>query len=224
MEYESALGIFSPDGRLIQVEYAQNASEQGSLVSFAYDEEKISVSMEKKIMNKMIIEEPKIIPIDKKLGIWMSFSGLKPDSYLVVNQARLICRNYKYSTGEDIRLSQLASKLCDYKQGFTLDSRRRPLGLRTVLFGFEPKPKIFIVEPDGNFSEFTGGALGQKCHKVLEHFEKGMSDDVVKDTILGLVEVIQSDLNKIISFVITKEGCKEVDSSIVSDIINSTSK
>lgn len=223
MEYENALGIFSPDGRLIQVEYAQQASEQGSLVVFSSDIEKICVSIEVKTHNKMLIDQNKLQLVDKELNIWYTFSGIKPDSYKVINQARLICRNYKIRTGTSITFDELAYELSLYKQKFTLNSSMRPFGLRSILLHVSDTPKVYIVEPDGNYSEYKCGAVGQKSVSVCDYLEKCDNDDVVYRSVSGLGTVVQSDKNKVLSYIISREKCQEVESDIVGRIISSVS-
>jgi 20S proteasome subunit alpha 4 len=219
MSYENALGIFSPDGRLIQVEYAQQASEQGSLVVFVVGEDLIAIAIERKSMNEMLIEQPKLIEVDPVQGIWMSFSGLKPDSYLAISHVRALCRNYKISTGEDMSIDQLASRLGSFKQRYTLDGDCRPLGLRSVLFGFSPEPRVFVVEPDGNFSRYRKGAVGQKSQRVCEYLEGSDERDPVRESVLGLVEVVQSDINKVSSYVLRREGCSRVESERIGSYV-----
>lgn len=223
MEYENVLGIFSPDGRLIQVEYAQQASEQGSLVVFSSDNEKICVSLEIKTHNKMLIDQNKLQLVDKELNIWYTFSGIKPDSYQVLNAARSICRNYKIKTGTSITFDELAYSLSVYKQQFTLNSSMRPLGIRSVLLQVGDTPKIYIVEPDGNYSEYKCGAVGQKSVSVCDYLEKCDNDDVIFRSISGLGTVVQSDRNKVSSFIITKDECKEVKGDVIGAIIASVS-
>lgn len=224
MGFEEQLAVFSPDGRLIQVEYAQQASEHGSLVVFGVDSEKISVSIERKSGNKLFLEEEKVFLLNEAQCIWMSYSGFKPDAYLVMNVARMICLSYKISTGEDIAIDQLARKLSKYKQRYTVVYHQRPFGVRTVLFGFEPSPVAYIIEPDGNFSEFFCGAIGQKSQRVCEYLEKKEKEDLVKLTILGLMEVVQSDPQKISSFVLSKKGCERVKDSTIMGVINSVAQ
>lgn len=221
MSYEERLAVFSPDGRLIQVEHAQKASEQGSLVVFSVDSDSISVSIERKSTNKLLVEETKLIPINEAQGIWMSYSGLKPDAYLITDIARLICRSYKTTTGEDMTIDQMARTLSDYKQRYTVVYNQRPFGVRTVLFGFNPAPVAYILEPDGNFSEFYGGAIGQRSQKVVEYLENACRDDAVRATVLGLMEVVQTDLNKISSFVISRDGYTQVGEAAIAGIISS---
>ncbi|AFM98629.1 proteasome subunit alpha [Encephalitozoon hellem ATCC 50504] len=221
MGFEEQLAVFSPDGRLIQVEYAQQASEHGSLVVFGVDSEKISVSIERKSGNRLFLEEEKVFLINEAQCIWMSYSGFKPDAYLVMNVARMICLSYKSSTGEDITIDQLARRLSEYKQRYTVVYHQRPFGVRTVLFGLEPRPVAYIIEPDGNFSEFFCGAIGQKSQRVCEYLEKKEKEDLVRLTILGLMEVVQSDPQKISSFVLSKKGCERMDDSTIMGVVNS---
>nr|8ADN_C Chain C, Proteasome subunit alpha type-4 [Vairimorpha necatrix]8ADN_Q Chain Q, Proteasome subunit alpha type-4 [Vairimorpha necatrix] len=223
MEYENALGIFSPDGRLIQVEYAQQASEQGSLVVFSSDTNEICLSIETKTHNKMLIDQNKLLPVDKDLNIWYTFSGIKPDSYKVLNEARLICRNYKIKTGTNISFDELAYELSLYKQKFTLDSSMRPFGIRSILLQVKDMAKIYVLEPDGNYSEYKCGAVGQKSVSVCEYLEKCEEEDIIFRSVSGLGTVVQSDKNKVMSYVISKDEIRRVEDETVSQIISTVS-
>ncbi|KAF7682464.1 Proteasome subunit alpha type-7 [Astathelohania contejeani] len=227
MAYDKSLAVFSPDGRLIQVEYAQQSSEHGSLVVFAVGSDHISLSLEKRTTNKMLLDEEiqKLVTIDSELGIYMTFSGLTPDSYVIISRARLICRNYRYSTGEDITLTQLVERIGEFKQRFTIEGGKRPFGIRSVVVGFEDGyPHAYIVEPDGNFSEYRGGAIGQKCVKVMEFLENIKEDgiDPVDMTLRGLAEVVQGDINKVSSYIISQKGIEKVKNEIVKEYFNNT--
>lgn len=223
MEYENSLAIFSPDGRLIQVEYAQQASEQGSLVVFSSDSEKVCISIEVKTHNKMLIDQNKLQLVDRELNIWYTYSGLKPDSYIVLSQARLICRNYKIRTGTNISFEELAYELSIFKQKYTLDSSMRPFGLRSILLHVGDHPQVVIVEPNGNSCEYKCGAVGQKCTEVSKYLENLDNEDIVYRSLSGLGKVVQSDKNKVSSYLITKNKCKEVEENIISEIIKSVS-
>ncbi|KAH9411114.1 proteasome [Ordospora pajunii] len=222
MGFEEQLAVFSPDGRLIQVERAQQASEQGSLVVFAVGPSEVVVSLERKTGNRLLIEEPKMFIINEAQGIWMSYSGFKPDAYLVMNIARMICTSYKSSKGEDITIDQLARRVGEYKQRYTVVYHQRPFGVTTVLFGLCAKPVAFVIEPNGNFSEFYCGAIGQKSQKVCDYLERKERNDLIGLTVRGLMEVVQSDPNKISTFVISKEGCKQAERSVIMGVIDSS--
>lgn len=202
-EYESQLGVFAPDGRLIQVEYAQNASNQGGTIVLQTFENKIVVCYEIKNTNPLIIPTSKIHTIDQERNIYMIFSGFKADSLIVANEAVNIVCNYKYSTSEDISLSKLARKIAEYKQTFTVNQRLRPFGLRSVLFGFEETPKVFVIETDGNFAEYSRYALGFKNEVCNEFFVTSNNEN---SAFKALSEVIQMDYNKVEGYVLDQNG------------------
>ncbi|ELA41763.1 uncharacterized protein VICG_01115 [Vittaforma corneae ATCC 50505] len=115
-EYESKLGVFAPDGRLIQVEYAQNASNQGGTIVLQALESKIVICYEIRNTNPLIIPMSKIHTIDQDRNIYMIFSGFKADSLIIADKAIDIVCNYKYSTSEDISLPRLARDIAKYNK------------------------------------------------------------------------------------------------------------
>lgn len=209
MEFDSQLGVFSPDGRLIQVEYAQNASIQGPIAIIKKTNNLIEIAYDNRQSNSLHIPMSKLHIVDEDRNIYLLFSGLRPDSLLVKSKAISICRNYKYNTSEDISFVILAKKIAEYKQKFTIDQNQRPLGLRTVLFGFENgKPKIFIIETDGNFSEYESCALGYKNDIVMKYLESKKGDCHI---LKALLEVLQKDAKVVKAFKLCeKEGLSEI--------------
>lgn len=207
MEFSSH-GIFSPDGRLIQVEYAQHASTQGSIAVIHALSDRITVVYEDCHTNPLVISTPKIHMIDPDRNFCMIYSGFKPDSLLVTDHAILACRNYKYTTSEDIPMDTLAMRIAEYKQKFTVDSHNRPFGLRSVLFGMDRgQPRIFIIETDGNFSEYRKIAVGYRNEVCNAYLESNDGDD---SPFKALLEVVQKDYRKVKGFVLDSSGLAEI--------------
>lgn len=190
MGYENDLGIFSPDGRLIQVEYAQHASSQGGIVTLQANDSKIMIAYEDQHINPLLIHQGKIHCIDKDLGIFMIFSGLKPDSFIVRNAAKLECRRWKFSTSKDITIDVLARAISKFKQKYTVDSRYRPLGICSVLFSCSSGGKIYVIEPDGNYSEYQRCSVGYKSEQAMEYLA---GNDETDAFMRALDEVAQGD-------------------------------
>lgn len=219
MGYDTSHAIFSPDGRLIQVERAQLASEQGSLVVFSKQVDHIAVSFEKRTGNKLLIEDDinKIVLIDPIQNIFMTFSGFSPDFNIITNQARFICRYYRYKTGENINIEQLARELASFKQKNTVESKVRPYGVRSIIFGFSEEYQIYMVEPDGNYSEYNRGAIGNKHKVVMEHFENTKEHE--NDVLEGVFLVAQNDVNKVCGFKIKQDGVEMISSEYVKNYL-----
>lgn len=208
MEFESQLGIFSPDGRLIQVEYAQNASAQGGIIVVQVAGPGIQIAYENRQANSLLLATPKIHAIDADRHIYAIYSGLKPDSLLVTNKAIGICRDYKYGTTEDIPLRMLAKKIGEFKQRFTVDQGMRPLGLRTVLLCAEnDDPQLFVIETDGNFSEYKSCSLGHKSDVVTAHLEANNGEGCI---FKAMLEVLQKDTKKVRAWELSRSGLREI--------------
>lgn len=223
MSFDTALAIFSPDGRLLQVERAQLASEQGALVVFSKQPDHIAVAFERRTANKLLIDDDinKLVLIDPVQNIFITFSGFSPDFNVIANRARLICRQYRFDTGEDINVEQLARNLATYKQKNTIEGGKRPFGVRSIVFGFYETFRVFMVEPDGNYSEYDRGAIGNKNKIVIEHFEN--SEVHGNDTLEGAFLVAQNDANKISGFKIRRDGVERVPVEYIKDYIQELS-
>lgn len=217
-EYESKLGIFSPDGRLIQVEYAQHASNQGGTIILQANKDRIDVCYETRMTNPLLIQMSKIHVVDQERNIYMIFSGFKPDSLVVIQETISIICNYKYSTSEDISLNMLAKRVAKFKQGYTVSHRMRPLGLRSFLFGIERGiPRIFVIETDGNFAEYDKYALGFKnevCNEILEKL------DSENAAFKAISEVVQSDPMKLKAFTLDEQGIIEMSKEQITILMN----
>lgn len=218
MSYDEAIGVFTPDGRLIQVEYAQNASERGSLITFAAIEA-ICISFEIK-PSPMTVQGTKLHVVDKELNFYISFSGLISDASLILNQAIAICRNYFLANDEHISLSILAGELGRYKQYFTITGGKRPFGVKSILFGYEDGVgKAVVINPDGNCSEYAKGAVGNKADKALEIIEKE-NGSAFEQAVSTMVKVVSIDKNKIETYLLTKEGLSTVAAEYIQRVVD----
>lgn len=204
MDFETTNGLFNSEGRMIQVEYAQNVSSQSSTIIIQKSGTKVSIAYENRQTNGLDIPMDKILVVDPERHIYLIFSGLKPDSSLVAAEANYICRSYKYTTGEDIPMSVLARRIGEFKQKYTVDQSFRPLGLRTVLFTAEnDDPRVFVIETDGNYSEYTCYCLGHKSDIVNSYMEQSGADGNI---FKGLLQIMQKDGSKIKAFELTATG------------------
>lgn len=223
-KYDRALSIFSPDGRIFQVEYAQLASERGSPVIFYSDEKTISVAIEKRAESKHRI----LSDLDKfkevETNIYVSFAGIHPDSAVILDRIIYIAREYCISNNEKIDIKKLALETSDYIQRYTITGGCRPFGVKLVLFGFDnTKPIIALIEPDGNYSFYKGGAIGQKSEKATEELEKhGSTLSPTQAVIKTLFTVAQKDPNKMSVYEISPKSANILPPNSIAQILDST--
>lgn len=201
MGYDRAITIFSPDGRLFQVEYAIEAVRRGTTAIGIVCSEGVVTAVEKRIL---ALQEPesieKIFKIDDHIGC--SIAGLTADARVLVDHARIQSQINKLTYDEAIDVSMLTKKISDHLQLYTQHAGVRPFGVSLLIVGVNPdgSPKLFMTDPSGAFWGYLAQAIGSGAQTVREILEKeyknGMKlDEAIKLAIKALKEVIETDLD-----------------------------
>ncbi len=200
MGYDRAITVFSPDGRLFQVEYAREAVKRGATAIGIKTKEGVIVIADRRIGSRLLEANTieKIYKIDEH--ICAATSGLVADARVLVDRARLEAQINRLSYDEPISVKELAKKICDFKQQFTQFGGVRPFGVSLLIAGVDKEPKLFETDPSGALLEYKATAIGAGRNVVMEFFEKEYRDDLSFDDaiILGLVamgKAIESELN-----------------------------
>merc|ERR1711915_762775 len=212
-DFDNKLNVFSPDGRLLQIEHAQKSSDQGTLISFCLNQEKAAIFFNLKYEDNLKIREKMVHLINKaddntgQGSIFLSFSGLRPDSYRIIEHARYLCRVWAYSYGQEISISILAKKLATYIHTFTISSRFRPYGTKIVLFGKEDRMRSFVISCDGNSLEYRAGAIGNRETEAMKYLEEKYTEDLTDADLAKLAfstikDTAQNDPEKILGYVV----------------------
>ncbi len=192
--YDRAITMFSPDGRLYQVEYAREAVKRGTTAVGIKCKTGVVLLVDKRVASRLL--EPssieKIFKIDDNIGV--ASSGLVGDARALVDRARVEAQINRISYGEPIDVETLAKKLCDHMQTYTLFGGARPYGTALLLAGVdvgsdgEPRFRLFETDPSGTLLEYmaTGIGIGRQAVMKLfeaEYKEKMSAEDAVQ---LGL--------------------------------------
>lgn len=117
--YDSRTTIFSPEGRLYQVEYAMEAISHAGTALGILSKEGIVLAAEKKTTSKLLesISREKIYSIDS--GICCAVAGITSDANNLIDYARMQAQKYLFNFNEPIPVEQLVKDLCNLKQGYT---------------------------------------------------------------------------------------------------------
>ncbi|MHA1459805.1 MAG: hypothetical protein ACTSQR_09115 [Promethearchaeota archaeon] len=126
--YDRALTVFSPEGRLFQVEYALEAVRRGTLAVAAKSKETVCLAAQIKIPSKLIDANSidKLFQVDEHIGV--AISGLHADSRTLINLARVQAQSFRLTYDEPVRLNMLVKTLADIKQQYTQFGGIRPFG------------------------------------------------------------------------------------------------
>ena len=159
--YDYAITVFSPDGRIFQVEYAIETVKRGSTVLGIASREGIVFAAEEKPSSKL--QDPsflwKIFQIDDHLGV--AVSGLSSDARVLISQARVQAQSNRLTYDEPIDVEILADKIGDVMQQYTQNGGVRPFGVSMIYGGVDSKGvKIFQVDPSGSCWAYKAVSIG----------------------------------------------------------------
>jgi len=205
MAYDRAITVFSPDGRLFQVEYAREAVKRGTTTVGVKFKNGVVLIVDKRLSSKLI--EPgsieKIFKIDSHIGC--ATSGLVADARALVDRARIECQVNSFNYGEDLAVESLVKKLCDFKQSYTQYGGVRPFGTAMLIAGIDAGgPHLYETDPSGAMMAYKAGGIGAGRNEVMEVFEKEYKDNMTEAqaVTLGLKGLSAANENNLKSEVI----------------------
>ncbi|MDI9608932.1 MAG: archaeal proteasome endopeptidase complex subunit alpha [Candidatus Verstraetearchaeota archaeon] len=201
MGYDRAITIFSPDGRLFQVEYALEAVRRGWTAIGIRCTNGVVLAVEKKRISPLIdpASMEKILKIDEHVGA--TFAGLSSDARILIERARQEAQINRMLYDETIDVEVLTKKVSEVKQIYTQHAGVRPFGVALLIAGVDRfGPKLFMTEPSGAYAGYYAVAIGAGSQTVTEFFEKNYQpdlkiDDAIMLALKALASVIEGGLD-----------------------------
>lgn len=186
MAYDRAITVFSPDGRLFQVEYAREAVKRGTTTVGLKFSDGVALIVDKRIASKLIESTSieKIFQIDEHIGC--ATSGLVADARVLVDHARVIAQINKVTYAEKMDIETLVKRLCDFKQNYTQYGGVRPFGTALLVAGVDHTgAHLFETDPSGALVAYKAGSIGAGKNAIMDVFEEEYEDGMsMEDAIL----------------------------------------
>lgn len=172
--YDSAATMFSPDGRIYQVEYAREAVKRGTTAVGVVFEGGAALLVDKRISSKLIeaAAVEKIFKIDRHIGA--ASSGLVGDARMLVARGRGVAANNRVIYGESVEINVLVKDLSDIMQAYTQNGGVRPFGAAFLIAGVDPDGtvRLFETDPSGAVVAYKASAIGVGRAAALEFLEE----------------------------------------------------
>ena len=176
--YDMTPTMYSPDGRIYQVEYAIETVKRGTLALGISTKEGVIMAVEEKprtLQTKNITQ--KIFQVDFHIGI--AAAGYIPDARVQVDGARFFSQGNKMTYDESVEVATVAKYLADQAHQFTQYGGVRPNGVAMIIAGIDQKGEsIYITDPSGTYVQYSAIAIGNGSDDVNEFLEQFYSNDM----------------------------------------------
>ncbi len=185
--YDRAITVFSPDGRLFQVEYAKEAVKRGATAIGITSREGVALVAFKSIHSKLVVPESlkKIFTVDSHICV--TASGLIADARRLVDIARVDSQRHRITYNEPPSVDSIARSVCDLMQVYTQYGGIRPFGVSLLIGGVDDQgPKLYEAEPSGAMTAYKADSIGANKKEVDEFLEAKYDEKMPLDDAIRL--------------------------------------
>lgn len=178
MGYDRAATMFSPDGHILQVEYAERTVRLGSASIGIVCKDGIVIVADKKIRDRLIVPESanKIYEIDEH--ICASAAGILSDARILVERAQLIAQQHRVTYDSPIDTESIIKETANTMQAFTQYPGARPFGVSIMIAGINSESRVFVSDVTGNYVAYKATAIGENDEKIKERLRKDYKEDI----------------------------------------------
>jgi len=198
MGYDRTATMFSPDGHLLQVEYAEKTVRLGSSSIGIVCADGVFIVADKRMDDKLVVpaSATKIYEIDSH--IVSSVAGIMADARVLIEKAQVLAQQYRVTYDSPIEPESIIKEISDLKQQFTQYGGARPYGAALMIgWVVEGKPTLFTSDVTGNYFSYFANAIGENDDriktKLRENYRKDLTIKKGVKLALDIFKEIQGD-------------------------------
>jgi len=184
--YDMTPTMYSPDGRIYQVEYAIETVKRGAIAIGLQVKDGVILAVEEKSRDLQVEDiTQKIFQVDDHIGV--AAAGYIPDARVQVDSARFFAQSNKLTYDEPVEVETVAKHLADQSHQFTQYSGVRPFGVALIIAGVDKHGnRIFVTDPSGTFVLYSAVAIGGNSEEVTDYLEKNYKEDISVEEAISL--------------------------------------
>ncbi len=197
MGYDRAATMFSPDGHLLQVEYAEKTIRLGSASIGIVCSDGVVIVADKRIKDKLIVPESanKIYEIDNH--IMASAAGILSDARILVERAQLLAQQHRVTYDSPIETESIIKDIANVEQAYTQYGGARPFGVAVIIGGVNHEGRLYVTDVTGNYFSYKAIAIGENDEKIKEELRKQYKEGMtIEDGIKLALKIFKEVLGK----------------------------
>ena len=179
MGYDRTATMFSPEGHLLQVEYAEKTVRLGSSSIGMVCVDGVFIIADRRNEDKLIVKQSanKVIEVDRH--IVMSTAGITSDARVLIERAQVLAQQHRVTYDSPVEPESVIKDLSNMKQQFTQYGGARPFGVSIMLAGINgKKPELFTSDVTGNYFGYYANSIGENDDKIKEKLREKYKKDL----------------------------------------------
>jgi proteasome alpha subunit len=229
MGYDRAASMFAPDGRLLQVEYANKTVKQGTISIAFVSSDGVLIVADKRVNDKLLVSKSKekIYQIDEHIAC--AVSGLVADGMVLIDRAQVKAQQHRISYENPIDILSLVKDVCAYKQITTQAGGYRPFGVSLLFAGIDDDgAQVYVTEPSGVYFQYKATAIGENEDEIKNILrEKYKDNSNIKTNLKLAISILKEIKNESFNIELLdvaviddkKREYKKLDTKEVSEMI-----
>ena len=201
MGYDRAITMFSPDGRLLQVEYAKKTVRQGSTAIGMTCRDGVLLITDKRVVDVLVVPEAveKVFEIDEHIAA--TAAGILSDARVLMERAQLRAQQHRVTYDSPIDSLTVVKDISNLKQICTQSGGLRPFGVSLLIAGVDDMgPRLFETDPTGIFFQYRATVIGEGETEIEEMLKKEYKpemslQDGIKFGVKSLMTFLGKDFN-----------------------------
>jgi proteasome alpha subunit len=193
MGYDRTATMFSPQGHLLQVEYAEKTVRLGSSSIGMTCSDGVFIIADLRVEDKLVIPQSanKIYEIDSH--IIASVAGIVSDARVLIERAQVLAQQNRVTYDSPIEPELIIKDISNIKQQATQYGGARPFGVSLMIAGVnDGTPELFTSDVTGNYLSYYSNAIGENDDKIKEALrEKYKSDLTIKKGIKLALDILK---------------------------------
>lgn len=193
MGYDRTATMFSPDGHLLQVEYAEKTVRLGVSSIGMICSDGVFIIADKRVDDALIVQESALRIHEIDSHIFASTAGITSDARVLIEKAQVLAQQHRVTYDSPIEPESVIKELSNIKQQFTHYGGARPFAVSLMLAGMNgKKPQLFVSDVTGNYFSYYANAIGQDDERIKEKLrEKYKKDLTIKQGVQLALDIFR---------------------------------
>jgi len=194
MGYDRTATMFTPEGHLLQVEYAEKTVRLGSSSVSLVCKDGVFILADKRVLDKLVVKESasKIYEIDSH--IITSVAGIVSDARVLVDKAQVLAQQNRLTYDSEIEPELIVKEISAMKQQFTQYGGARPFGVALMIAAVQNgKARLYSSDITGNYYEYFANAIGENDSKIKEKLRNKYKKELtIKEGIKLVLDIFKN--------------------------------